>query len=226
VSGPCTDSERGSEDPKIQLLVAEYTWVAGLIRYYREVELKALAGTGLVLSGIGAAFAALRASDNPDAIHALGVVFAIGAAVTAFALPVVLMANMRGMRATVYVREWLHPLAAEATKDPRFLAWESVAPVLYKKLAGRFGAVLRAVMSAAVVVFLIGMASLALAVLALTIEETTASQIIGAGAAACDLIFMGAALWFAYVSEKRTNIPDDLEPELHRIAARSARVRS
>ena len=48
-----TPDEAGSApgDARALLLVAEYTWVTGLIRYYREVELKALVGTGLVLSG-------------------------------------------------------------------------------------------------------------------------------------------------------------------------------
>ena len=129
----------GPPDARLQLLVAEYTWVAGLDRYYREVELKALAGTGLVLSGVGAAFAALRAADSPDADAAIGVVLAIGAAITAFVLPVVLMASMRGLRAVVYVREWLHPLAGELAQDARFLAWETVSGELYAGLAGRFG---------------------------------------------------------------------------------------
>ena len=134
----------GPPDARLQLLVAEYTWVAGLVRYYREVELKALAGTGLVLSGVGAAFAALRAADSPDAGAAIGVVLAIGAAITAFVLPVVLMASMRGLRAVVYVREWLHPLAARLAQDARFLACETVARRALRRARGTLRAARRA----------------------------------------------------------------------------------
>ena len=168
----------GPPDARLQLLVAEYTWVAGLVRYYREVELKALAGTGLVLSGVGAAFAALRAADSPDADAAIGVVLAIGAAITAFVLPVVLMASMRGLRAVVYVREWLHPLAAELAQDARFLAWETVAGELYAGLAGRFGRHVGPLLSSAVVVLLVGGASLALVAAAWIVEASAWSRAI------------------------------------------------
>jgi hypothetical protein len=67
------------------------------------------------------------------------VVLAIAASIIAFALPVVMMASMRGLRAVVYVREWLHPLAAELARDARFLAWEAVAGELHTGLAGRSG---------------------------------------------------------------------------------------
>jgi hypothetical protein len=198
---PGGPSGPGPVDARLQLLVAEYTWVTGLIRYYREVELKALFGTGLVLSGVGAAFAALRASDNPDAADAIGLVFAIAASITAFVLPVVVMANMRGMRAVVYVREWLHPLSAELAQDARFLAWEAVTRELYDALAGRLGVLMKPMLSAAVVVCLIGATSLALAAAAFFVEHSTSSRAIGGAAAVCDLIFICAALRFASRSE-------------------------
>jgi hypothetical protein len=68
--------------------------------------------------------------------------------------------------AVVHVREWLHPLAAELAGDVRFLAWKAVAVKPYAALAGPFGRVLKPVLSAAVVVFLIGAASISLAVAA------------------------------------------------------------
>ena len=201
-------------DARLQLLVAEYTWVAGLIRYYREVELKALAATGVVLSGVGAAFAALRASGNPDAAGAIGLVFALAAAITAFVLPVVVMASMRGLRAVFYLREWLHPLAAELAGDARYLAWEAVAGNVFAALAGRPGRALRPVLSAAVVVFLIGAASLALAVAAWTVEPSVWSRAIAAAAAACDLGFMAMAHRFARLNERVPRVTDGLRSEL------------
>ena len=220
-----TPDEAGSApgDARALLLVAEYTWVTGLIRYYREVELKALVGTGLVLSGVGAAFAALRASENEQAPEAMGMVFAIAASITAFVLPVVLMANMRGMRAVVYAREWLHPLAAELA-DPRFLAWEAVAGSLYESMTGKHVRTLRWVVSAAVVIFLIGAASLGLVVAAWTVEWSAWSRVIASAAAVCDLAFMYLAFRFARLSELRSTVPDSLVRELEAKAARHARA--
>jgi hypothetical protein len=228
MANPAETTEPNDPDPAeagLQLLVAEYTWVSGLIRYYREVELKALVGTGLVLSGVGAAFAALRASENPDAADAIGLVFAIGAWITAFAVPVVVMANMRGLRAVIYVREWLHPLASELARDARFLAWETVAGELYASLAGRYGRVLKPVLSAAVVVFLIGVASLALVVAAWTVEPSPWSRIVAAVAAGCDLIFMYVAFHFSRISELRENVPLTVLAELNARAARAGRYK-
>jgi hypothetical protein len=216
-------SSEGAEAARIQVLVAEYTWVSGLIRYYREVELKALAGTGLVLSGVGAAFAALHASQNDQAVHAIGIVFAIAAAITAFALPVVVMANLRGMRAVVYLREWLHPLAAELTGDARFLAWEAVAPPMAVMVADGFGELLKAVVSSTVVVFLIAAASLLLAVAGATVEHTVWSRAIAAAAGAADVVFFCLALRLASLSHAGSGPPPERIGELECTAATSAR---
>ena len=114
-----------AEQARLQLLLAEFTWVAGLVRYYREVELKALAGAGAVLVAVAAAFTALEES-RAKATEAEGtaaeitrraaedaelLVLAAASAVTAFLLPIVLMAQMRQIRAAAYIREWLHPRA-------------------------------------------------------------------------------------------------------------------
>jgi hypothetical protein len=220
---PAEPNDLHTAEAGLQLLVAEYTWVSGLIRYYREVEFKALVGTGLVLSGVGAAFAALRASENPDAAGAIGLIFAIGAWITAFALPVVVMANMRGLRAVIYVREWLHPLATELARDARFLAWETVAGKLYASLAGRYERVLKPVLSTAVVVLLIGVASLALVVAAWTVEPSPSSRIVAAVAASCDLILMCVAFRFSHIKELRENVPLTLVADLDAKAAEAGR---
>jgi hypothetical protein len=206
--------ERAPIEARVQLLVAEFTWVAGLIRYYREVELKALAGTGLVLSGVGAAFGALRVSNHPQADDAIGIVFAIAALITAFVLPVVVMANLRGARAVSYVREWLHPLAAELAADDRFLAWERVASGVHRHVSGRVASALKPMLSGAVVVFLIGTASLALVIAAWTVEHSSWSRILGAAAAVCDAVFMGVALALARLSERGGALSDSARAEL------------
>jgi hypothetical protein len=222
MGGPAGSGEESGE-ARLQLLVAEYTWVSGLIRYYREVELKALAGTGLVLSGVGAAVAALRASDNDEAVNATGLVLAIAAAIITFILPVVLMANMRGMRAVVYVREWLHPLAAELARDARCLAWEAVSGGLFDALAGRLGTRLKPMLSAAVVVTLIGTTSLALAAAAWTVEHSPWSRAIASVAAAFDLVLMFTTYRFAKVSELRRPVPAESLSELEARASLFAR---
>jgi hypothetical protein len=51
---------------KVQLLIAEYNFVSGLITFYRSVELRALGGTGLMLTAIAAAVAAFEAADEPN----------------------------------------------------------------------------------------------------------------------------------------------------------------
>jgi hypothetical protein len=153
----------------------------------------------------------------------LGWVFAIAASITAFVLPVVVMANMRGMRAVVHVREWLHPLAAELAGDVRFLAWKAVAGEPYAALAGRFGRVLKPVLSAAAAVFLIGAASISLAVAAWTAEHSTWSRAIAGAATLCDATFMYAAFRFARLSELRKTVPCGRRAELVTRAAHFAR---
>lgn len=209
-------------EARAHLLVAEYTWVAGLVRYYREVELKALAGTGLILSGVGAAYAALAASDNEKAIDRAGMVFALAAMITAFVLPVVLMANLRGFRAVSYVREWQHPLAAELARDPRFLAWEAAANELFEVVAAP-SRTLRPLLRAVVVVVLIGAASLSLAVLAWTVETSFAARAIATPAAVCDLVLVAAGLRMDFGKSKHEKASPPQQLAAYRRAERFAK---
>ena len=48
-------------------MIAEYQSVAGLIEYFREVELKALGGAGLVLSVVAAGYAAENSKESMSA---------------------------------------------------------------------------------------------------------------------------------------------------------------
>jgi hypothetical protein len=187
-------------DARSQVLIAEYTWVAGLVRYYREVEFKALAGTGIVLSASAAAFTALRGSENGHA-EDIGALFAIAAWVTTFALPVVIMAQLRGLRASFYVREWLHPRVADLTGDSRYLAWEVINGALYEDLTKGFGRFRlqratrsQTLLSSAVVVVLIGSASLALMIGALVSNHPGWALWLAVAAGVVDFIFMGVSL--------------------------------
>jgi hypothetical protein len=164
-----------------------------------------------VLSGVGAAYAALRASDHPGADDDIGLVFAVGALIIALVRPVVVMANMRGLRAVVYVRNWLHPLATQLTDDWRYLAWESVAGPLYGAVTGRVAAgasgrrrpwwraVVRWLPSTMPVALLIGAASLSLVVAACTIEHSMWSRWIAGAAAVSDVVFISMAFHFVRV---------------------------
>lgn len=107
----------------MQLLLAEYQFVAGLIPFYRGVELRALGGTGIVLSGVSAAFAAFETADTPN-VTAEATLLTLAAWIPAFLLLIEIMALTRLRRASLYIAKRLHPLAVELTQDDRVLRWE------------------------------------------------------------------------------------------------------
>lgn len=129
-------------DSRVQVLLAEYEFVSGLIKYYRDVELRALAATGLVLTALAAAIAALEAADEPNRV-AEALLLAIASWAPVVLLMIVIMAKTRGMRAVVYVREGLRARACELTQDDGLLEWETRAGALLdeflpKALAGHW----------------------------------------------------------------------------------------
>jgi hypothetical protein len=103
---------------RVQILLAEYEFVTGLIRYYREVELRALAGLGLLLTAVAAAVGAIESADEPNRT-AEALLLAIAAWVPVVLVVTVLMAKTRGWRAVVYVRDVLSPRANALTGDER-----------------------------------------------------------------------------------------------------------
>jgi hypothetical protein len=113
-------------DARVQVLLAEYEFVTGLIKYYREVELRALAANGLVLTAVAAAIAAIESADTPNR-SAQSLLLSIGAWVPSVLLLIVIMAKARGMRAVIYVRERLRERAASITGDDELLEWETLA---------------------------------------------------------------------------------------------------
>jgi hypothetical protein len=135
-AGDQASAGRDEKDQRaLQLVLAEFQFVSGLIPLYRGVETTALGGTGLVVSGIVAALAALESSDTPKAA-AEGVLLSAGAWAPVVLLLIEIMALTRVARASAYIADYLHPLARELTGDDRVLQWE-LGPT--KPLMARIG---------------------------------------------------------------------------------------
>jgi hypothetical protein len=122
VPTPQGESSRPDENAT-SILVAEYEYVAGLIPFYRRLELTAMAGTGLLLSAIIAALAALEAAESPNKT-AEALILAGGAWVPVFLLLIEIMALTRLRRASLYVKDTLQPLALELTGNEGILGFE------------------------------------------------------------------------------------------------------
>jgi hypothetical protein len=216
-----------AEGVRLQLLLAEWQWAAGLVQYHRDVELKALAGNGLVISAVAAAYAALEAGEGGDPATAEATVMAVASCVAAFIVLVAVTASMRAMRAASYVREWLHPLATEMSGDGRYLAWELVTDRLYQGLAGPFGRglLLRTVASTTVVV-LVALTSVLLGVAAWVVDDSAGARVIATFGAVCavGLAFLG--VWVAELWERADAAPARLRAELERRAKSSGRAAS
>jgi cytochrome bd-type quinol oxidase subunit 2 len=198
-------------DAKLQLVIAEYQSVAGLIQYFREVELKALAGAGLVLSVVGAAYAALAAENATK--HDQAVLLVIAAWVPAVSLLVVLMATLRGFRAVVYMHDRVNPLAKELTGDCRFLAYEVHADDLFDTALGKrkwHRVIAPRLVPGVAVLLLIASASLLLAVLGCVIWPDLLTLLIGGIAA---LLAVGLAVIGVKLTRLRHGYPD-AEPRI------------
>lgn len=159
--------ERLDNDAIAQLVMTEYQSVAGLIKYFREVELKALGAAGLVLSVVAAAYAGLAAENGTT--HDRAVLLAIAAWVPAVSLLVVLMATVRGFRAVVFMHDRVHCVATKLTGSEKVLAYEVHADDLFDRALEGQKTWLRVIVPWLVpgmpVMFLIASASLLLAAL-------------------------------------------------------------
>jgi hypothetical protein len=217
-----------TRESRLQFVLAEWGWAAGLIRYHREVELKALGGTGLVISAVAAAYAALESGDGNDPARAEATVMAVASCVSAFLLLVALMASMRAMRAAAYVREWLHPLAVELSEDPRYLAWELVTDRLYQGLAGPFGrGLLLRVVASTTVLVLVAMASVLLAAAAWGVDEGSVPRLIATCGAVFAVVLTSIGVRFAELWERADEAPPELLATLdERVRSAAARTRS
>jgi len=111
-----------ADDRAVQILIAEYQYVSGLIPFYRRAELVALAATGAVLSVMVAALATLEAADETQR-HAEGILLTLGAWVPVLLLLVEAMALTRLMRASRYIINCLNPIACDLGR-PGLLEFE------------------------------------------------------------------------------------------------------
>ena len=206
-------------DARVQVLLAEYEFVTGLIKYYRDVELRALFGTGLVLTAVAAAVAAIESTDAPAGPNrgAEALLLAIAALVPSVLLIIVIMAKSRGMRAVVYVRDGLRPLARELTGHQGLLEWETRASdltktFLDKAVAGHWyahvpmrGAFIGFMLRGTPIILAIGGSSIALGAAGIAVacgvhgsprDETLVAIVIGGLAAAVTVVFATGGILF------------------------------
>ncbi|HXR31868.1 MAG TPA: hypothetical protein VN752_12085 [Solirubrobacterales bacterium] len=100
------------DDRAVQILIAEYQYVSGLIPFYRRAELIVLAATGALLSVMVAALATLEAAEEAQR-HAEGILLTLGAWVPVLLLLIEAMALTRLMRASRYILDCLNPIACD-----------------------------------------------------------------------------------------------------------------
>jgi hypothetical protein len=101
-----------TDDRAVQVLVAEFQFVAGLIPFYRRAELIVLGATGALLSVIVAALATLEAAEESQR-QAEGILLALGSWVPVLLMLIEVMALTRIVRASRYIHTHLHPRACE-----------------------------------------------------------------------------------------------------------------
>lgn len=111
-----------ADDRAVQVLIAEFQFVAGLIPFYRRAELIVLGATGALLSVMVAALATLEAADESQR-QAEGILLALGAWVPVLLLLIEVMALTRIKRASRYIYGRLHPLACRLGRSS-LLEWE------------------------------------------------------------------------------------------------------
>jgi hypothetical protein len=147
-------------------VLTEYQFVAGMIPFYRRVELTALAGTGLVVSGVVAALAA--------------------AWVPALLLLIEDVALTRIARASAYIAEQLHPLVARLTGEQQALAYElAFAGPQTKRLpswAGRSRRTVRFMVTSSPFLIAMALGTLTLAAAGVAVQTRWWTIVIGSAA--------------------------------------------
>jgi hypothetical protein len=212
----------------LDLVVTEFQFVSGLIPFYRGVETTALGGTGLIVSGIVAALAALESADTPKAA-AEGVLLSIGAWAPVVLLLIEIMALTRVVRASAYIADHLHPLAEKITGKPEVLAWE-LAPtshLLKRVRAGRRDSAAKEAIvrdsavrwwsSSTPVIVTIALVSFLLAVSGAIIYPNALTIVSGVGAILAAAAFATYGIVFSHTHEARTAKPPGpaTHPELY-----------
>lgn len=103
---------REVDDRAVQLLVAEFQFVSGLIPFYRRAELIVLGATGALVSVMVAALATLEAAEGSQR-QAEGVLLVFGSWVPILLLLIEVMALARIARASRYIDGHLRKMASE-----------------------------------------------------------------------------------------------------------------
>jgi len=167
-------------------VLTEYQFVAGMIPFYRRVELTALAGTGLVISGVVAALAALEAAPK---LHrsAESLLLVAAAWVPALLLLIEDVALTRIARASAYIAEQLHPLVARLTGEQQALAYElAFAGPQTKRLpswAGRSRRTVRFMVTSSPFLIAMALGTLTLAAAGVAVQTRWWTIVIGSAAA-------------------------------------------
>lgn len=195
-----------AEDRAVQVLVAEFQFVSGLIPFYRRAELVVLGATGALLSVMVAALATLEAADEGQR-QAEGLLLALGAWVPVLLLLVEVMALARITRASRYIERVLRPRAC-ALGQAKLLEFErSPSAELLPETSGWLARVRRtftiAVFSSASLILVVAIASTALAVAGMIRDWSSLTLCFGAPAVLSALGLGAYGISFTWTHEAR-----------------------
>lgn len=200
------------DDRAISILTSEYTFVSGLIPFYRRVEIAALGGTGATIAALLAFIGALEATQDPDrALEAA--LLSLASLVPTLLLLLELMALTRVMRASAYIRTHIYPVARELSARDDLLLWEFSPtkdlldelataeqpgpPSRFVKVFASSAPVIAAILTAAVGLPLAGY-------LLAPDEALEPAQLVGYVSAAAALALGGRAIWSTLRFEARS----------------------
>lgn len=117
---------RIQSDLKSSLIRSEYEFVLGLITFYRRVELTSIAGTGLIVSIVVGAVAALwNADPNVRDEYLIANLMALEPWAQVLLLSLQVMALVRLRRASLYIKHQIIPLVNEPGAGPGVLGFEN-----------------------------------------------------------------------------------------------------
>jgi hypothetical protein len=111
-------------DRALTAVLAEYTFVSGLIPFYRGVEIRALSALGLSVGAITTVFVALSEQRGAN-IAALSGILGLTTWIFVLFATIEVTASLRIKRASTYIQNYLYPLIT-AIAPPANLQWESM----------------------------------------------------------------------------------------------------
>jgi hypothetical protein len=119
------DVERDdSHNRALTALLAEYSFVSGLIPFYRGVEVRALTALGLTVGAIATIFATL-AEQRQASTAALAGVLTLATWIFVLFVTIELNSSLRIKRASTYIHKFLYP-QIHAIAPGANLSWESI----------------------------------------------------------------------------------------------------